>query len=370
MKDSSSPKAFGLFDLADVTWTKGVVVNKSAVKKRTMKAIVVALSALTLTACGTGDGGGDGKGGGDGGSKAKAAKNLSATSLSTDFATDISTDFSTKVIYGDDNRLDLYDVKDARRLQLADSTVALIAAANVNVTGDKAHIAAMPFANAFGSPLCPTERFRDQSSAAFCSGFLIAPDIIVTAGHCIASDQGPKNDCSQTKIVFGFALNHAGDSLDAVPTSEVYSCVKVLKREQLSQGQDYSVIQLDRAVSNHQPLKLRASGAPEMTDELMVIGHPSGLPTKVADGAAVRLIRPDYIRASLDTYGGNSGSAVFNVRTNEVEGILVRGEQDFIYQGSCLVSKKCGQNDCRGEDVTRVSYVVPYAHEAQAATAH
>ena len=36
-----------------------------------------------------------------------------------------------------------------------------------------------------------------------------------------------------------------------------------------------------------------------------------------------------YFTANLDTYRGNSGSPVFNAITHKVEGVLVRGEQDF-----------------------------------------
>ena len=44
---------------------------------------------------------------------------------------------------------------------------------------------------------------------------------------------------------------------------------------------------------------------------LVVIGHPSGLPTKIADGAWVRNNESEYyFVTNLDTFGGNSGSAV------------------------------------------------------------
>ena len=53
---------------------------------------------------------------------------------------------------------------------------------------------------------------------------------------------------------------------------------------------------------------------------------------KVAGGAKVRSNNNGvYFVANLDTYGGNSGSAVFNLQTREVEGILVRGENDYVY---------------------------------------
>ena len=87
-----------------------------------------------------------------------------------------------------------------------------------------------------------------------------------------------------------------------------------------------------------------------------VIGHPVGLPAKVAGGAIVRDNTPNpFFVANLDTYGGNSGSPVFNSRTHRVEGILVRGERDFVARGNCTVSFVCPTTGCRGEDVTRIT---------------
>ena len=68
----------------------------------------------------------------------------------------------------------------------------------------------------------------------------------------------------------------------------------------------------------------------------------------------MRKVLPSYFVSNLDTYGGNSGSAVFNSATNEVVGILVRGDADFFSQNGCAVSNRCFASGCRGEDVTRV----------------
>jgi len=65
-----------------------------------------------------------------------------------------------------------------------------------------------------------------------------------------------------------------------------------------------------------------------------------------------------WFTADLDTYGGNSGSPVFNARTHEVDGILVRGEMDFEFHSGCQKSKRCGKNDCRGEEVTHIEPVI------------
>src|SRR5262249_37357901 len=98
----------------------------------------------------------------------------------------------------------------------------------------------------------------------------------------------------------------------------------------------------------------RRTGRIGDTQAVHVIGHPSGLPAKFAGGAAVRNNQPNaFFVANLDTYGGNSGSPVFNSDTHVVEGILVRGDADFVQQGACSVSLICPTTGCRGEDCTR-----------------
>ena len=60
---------------------------------------------------------------------------------------------------------------------------------------------------------------------------------------------------------------------------------------------------------------------------------------------------------------------MFNATTYKVEGILVRGENDFVTNGSCYVSLVCPTTGCRGEDVTRATVwaaKVPKADRAKA----
>ena len=259
------------------------------------------------------------------------------------------------VIYGEDNRLDLYQVSKQLHLDLADSTVALIKKADVkdNLDGTST-LNGKNFGEEFN--LCTTEPFREQSAAAFCSGFLVDADTVVTAGHCI---EGP-SDCADVSFVFGYNVKEAGGAHTKVKTEDVYTCERVVHTEVNGRGADFAVVKLNRRVMNHRATELRQSGSLVKGDEIVVIGHPSGLPTKVAAGAAVRSIESGFFMANLDTYGGNSGSAVFNDRTGQVEGILVRGEQDFAFENGCVVSNKCPADGCRGEDVTLISSVLPH----------
>jgi len=266
-----------------------------------------------------------------------------------------------KVIYGSDDRLDIYQVTDARLLKLADSTVGLFNSYDITVAGSKAKLATESYAEGYG--LCKEEPFYDQVTGAFCSGSLVAPDIIMTAGHCVKSEDA----CKDTKFVFGFAVKAKGVMPSEVPASEVYGCSQLIGREQVGTGADWALIRLDRKVTGHAPLKYNTADTVKNGDPLIVIGHPAGLPTKIAGGATVRDASPKgYYVANLDTYGGNSGSAVFNGRTGVIEGILVRGENDYVYKDGCRVSNVCASDACRGEDVTKLSAITsPFSKAAR-----
>jgi len=257
-----------------------------------------------------------------------------------------------QVIYGADDRIDLYQTENTKLRAMADSTVALMQAGSVRSEGAVSRLDTEPYGT--GNALCKDEPFYDQVTAAFCSGSLVAPDIIMTAGHCITSE----SSCTGTKFVFGFAVTEKGKMPLSVPTKDVYGCKQLLGREQVNDGADWALIKLDRPVTGHVPLKLNMTGAITNKTPIVVIGHPAGLPTKIAGGSEVRdASRNGYFTANLDTYGGNSGSAVFNAKTGLIEGILVRGENDYVYRGSCRVSQVCTNEGCRGEDVTKIGVV-------------
>lgn len=261
---------------------------------------------------------------------------------------------SPEVIYGDDDRLDIYQVQSGKLRAMADSTVGLMTGSKVTIDEESgvASIQTRSYSQSYN--LCEDEPFYEQETAAFCSGSLVGPDLIMTAGHCITS----QSSCKNTKFVFGFAVTEKGQNPQSVPAGDVYGCGKLLGRAQQNNGADWAIIKLDRPVTGHAPLKLNRSGNIPNGTPLIVIGHPAGLPTKVAGGAYVRSQgSAGHFVANLDTYGGNSGSAVFNAVTGQVEGILVRGAQDYTYRGSCRVSNVCADDGCRGEDVTRVSAV-------------
>jgi V8-like Glu-specific endopeptidase len=263
-----------------------------------------------------------------------------------------------KVIYGADDRMDYYQVQNDDMKTLADSTVALVRAASLDITGNVVNYKTTPYGASLG--LCASEPFFNQETLAFCSGSLVAPDIIMTAGHCIRNQQA----CDSTKFVFGFRLNDAVSLPKTTSADMVFSCKTLIHSVADPAGEDFALVRLDRAVTHTKPLSYRTSGALLPGDGLKVMGHPAGLPLKVAGGATVRALKGQFLVANLDTYGGNSGSAVFNDVDGQIEGVLVRGEVDYVYKNGCRVSNECALDACRGEDVTLMERVLPILNGA------
>jgi V8-like Glu-specific endopeptidase len=259
-----------------------------------------------------------------------------------------------KVVYGDDNRIDVYETTNVLYKKLALSTAAMIPTNSLTINGDLVNISGGTLQ---GDGICADEKFAKQPTSAMCSGFLVGSQYLVTAGHCITS----QTDCDNNSFVFDYAKSLENSDPSIVNSSSVYKCSSIVSRAQdRSTLNDYALIKLDRVVDDRSPLSFRTKGKIDLKADILVIGHPSGLPTKISDGAYVRSNdNKYYFQANLDTFGGNSGSAVFDAKTGVVEGILVRGETDYAYDSanSCYRTKKCDMESCRGEDVTRITMI-------------
>lgn len=257
-----------------------------------------------------------------------------------------------KVIYGEDNRVDAYASGDSALVELSRSTAVMIPSGNIkkNFWTGVVEIKAKSLRE-YG--VCATERFVNQPTAGNCSAFLVSEKHLVTAGHCIKNAK-----CPSDSFVFDYRMDNESQINLKPAASNIYKCKSVVSHAlNNSNKDDYALIELDRKVTGRRPLEFRRSGKVEKGAKLVVIGYPTGLPLKIADGASVRESGSVFFTADLDTFGGNSGSAVFNRDTHEIEGILVRGEKDYVQKGSCKVPNIFSQNEGRGEDVTHITNV-------------
>lgn len=250
--------------------------------------------------------------------------------------------------------MEFFESSDSLMKELSRSTLAMIQNGNLVADGDNFLIQSRTLQDA---GVCASERFSNQTIAANCSGFLISPDTIVTAGHCVNS----LNDCQYYSWVFDYANYYEENPKISVTKDKIYKCVKVLAREKDAMTMnDFAVLKLDRAVRDRQPLKVRTKGKLSDDAVLTVIGHPMGLPLKISTGADLRLNdNPIFFKTNSDTYGGNSGSAVIDTRTGIVEGILVRGDTDFTQSPTepCKISVRRDEKLGLGEDATRITNI-------------
>lgn len=291
---------------------------------------------------------------------------------------------NTNIIYGKDNRIDISDVQNFQIKEIAKSVAARIDKWSYqNSKSDSQNLISFLnltlISDEWDVNLCKDEKFSNQPVLSDCSGFLVGEDILVTAGHCM-TDEGvtvkgyTNHECSYYDWIFDYETNKDGIFDGKNLSSEnIYKCKKIIFAT-LTDNDDFAVIQLDRKVTGRKALTFRTTGEVKNKDSIFVIGHPSGLPKKFSDGAKViNNTNKEYFTTNLDTFGGNSGSPVFNEKTLEIEGILVRGRTDYrdsFFEGkSCLRVNTCKENgkncniqdnDIDGEEVTRITELLKY----------
>lgn len=256
-----------------------------------------------------------------------------------------------QVIYGDDGRREPYlsDVP----LAIVKATALLSDRRDLQMVDGGYQLRTLTMGQRYNT--CNDETFASQPSVeGKCSGFLVAPDLLVSAGHCFL-DSGA---CRQMAIIFDYAFLHSNDNDPThISPTNVYRCDQLVERvyRPYSDGADYAVIRLDRA-TDRQPLAIRRAGKIKDDASLMVIGHPLGMPAKISLGTQVVTNDKDqYFVSNSDTYDVSSGSPVIDRVSGLVEGIIVRGEEDFIVTDSgCQRSLVCPSADnCYGEHVVR-----------------
>lgn len=261
-----------------------------------------------------------------------------------------------KAIYGLDNRLDLYQVSNPQWLQNARAIAAFIPKRKIKKIPFNSNMVKLKTKKIDDN--CRFQRFNRQRQVAKCSGFLVGKDLLVTAAHCVRT----RLACLANRWVFGFDLAEKDKDYTRIRKKDVYKCVEVIESSSGRWGSslDYSLVRLDREVEDRTPLKIRKKGRIKLGESVYLGGYPSGLPLKMAGGAIVRRNREDnYFLANLDSFEGNSGGPVFNSNGHFVEGILVGGEEDYVWseRRECFKAKRCFNLGCEGEEVVRIGAI-------------
>ena len=181
--------------------------------------------------------------------------------------------------------------------------------------------------------LCSDERFSDNPSIPYaCTGFLVGPDLLVTAGHCSVNSgeifNATDKYCEAYTWLFDYQYKRGGE-IDTINIDKdrIYKCKQIIYAS-FDGVKDFALIQLDRPVSNRSYLTL-ATKELRPRDRVNVLGYPTGMPLKRAPGRVLDKNEDLYI-INADAMAGNSGSPVLNTE-NEVIGVLIGGRPNEIF---------------------------------------
>ncbi|MGZ3744934.1 MAG: trypsin-like serine peptidase, partial [Pseudobdellovibrionaceae bacterium] len=244
--------------------------------------------------------------------------------------------FVPYAIYGDDNRNDIYTAPAS--IQTLGRSVPGQFSKDVLVNRGGSYVVE---STTLGKRHCSSVRFSEEVLGPRCTGFLIAPNVVATAGHCIKD----ASDCDNYYWAFDYKLKSSGDTTyTRVAAENVYTCKKILAQKlEFHDGIDFALIQLDREVQGRDPLPLDFTSDTPVGTPLFVLGYPSSTPLKYTNAGNISQNFEKVYYSNLDTFSGNSGSPVFDANTAKVTGIVSEGNADWVWNdgNTCKVAKVC-----------------------------
>lgn len=202
------------------------------------------------------------------------------------------------------------------------------------VATDASHVRLHHQSNGNFNALCSDQRWWNQpvvlerSGEAFGSfgytGYLVAPDLVLTCWHGWDHFQHARQiaifDYS-TASGSGVPVELSAESVIEIAPTPVFGPDEA-RAASLCAG-DWVLLRLARPVARDlSPVEL---AAPRPGGLAYTLGHPLGLPLKLAQGGRVLGVEGATFRVALDTYTGNSGSPVFDAVSHALIGIVSEG---------------------------------------------
>ena len=188
------------------------------------------------------------------------------------------------------------------------------------------------------------------TSFSDCTGFLVSPDILVTARHCVQNQV----HCDQYQWVFGTQSYYTfNDEKLRFMVSEKRKCQKILAEDKF---QDYSFIKLNKPVAI-EPISIpKRIHVPEA---IYMLGSTLGSPLISSGRGRIFKHNHQFYWAAIDSFKGGSGSPVFSDHSGELIGMMIAGSQDleFNEQRQCYQYFRCRAGSCDGERILRSSVI-------------
>lgn len=258
-----------------------------------------------------------------------------------------------RAIFGNDSRVEVTDISDQARANLAGAACGLFESARIipDASGYKVVPASTlrsqqlaVFAGTPGVTIDSSIRFLNQPVAAFGSAALISPHYILTAAHNFFDQDGKvKRDPQNVWIAFGWTAACGNELLPG----HVFKGRRVIRYSYSGSGAsnrtDWAVVELGEANDPSQPasapslptMPLCNADTPVQT-QLWMVGHPSGLPLKYVDNAKVLATSDLSCSSNLDGFAANSGSPVLDEQ-NRLVGVFMSGPAgDYVLSGNTI----------------------------------
>jgi len=240
--------------------------------------------------------------------------------------------FSYAAVFGADDR---QPVQPASKFsQMATGTAIALLTGNYKINGSGLIDLDTDLLDQF----CPAENFyKSVSLSNACTGFLVAPELLVTAGHCLSAVNTPHqeiihssvNACQSFDWLFDYQIDNEGIAQTKnISRDKLFHCKEIIYavQQEKSPYLDYALIKLDRPALGRFTYKMTDIMTEGLGPSLSMMGFPFGLPLTRTAGARILMNNPQRSSfiTNLNAFEGNSGSPVLDEQ-NHVVGILIAG---------------------------------------------
>lgn len=248
-------------------------------------------------------------------------------------------------VLGEDGRQELYEIsKDWQ--DLAQATLLFSNTRNiVNVNNQwKTFTGGISLSTSpnFKPLVHPDHRYAKQPIIGDCTGFLVSPDVAVTAAHCLP-ENGDLSKLNYSILAAGVGYSSevalkSNPTMIDIPSDRINWIDKVLfvgnpPKEGGVSETDFAIIKLKNPIFSIKPLSLKRHYQAAYQAPVSILGHQLGLPLKAdLTGTLAQATDPSakIILAFLDSGEGNSGGPVFDTQSKSVIGVYVAAGRDWL----------------------------------------
>jgi Trypsin-like peptidase domain len=206
-----------------------------------------------------------------------------------------------------------------------------------------------------GIPVCADIPFGNQF-APYCqgTGFFINNTTIATAAHVFEQEHLDcyDRDITNYRFITGVTLNSethnngivvSNNNIYVPDATQLNSGTKI-KKGMCQQGYyDWALVKVKPLMPSVSlpNFNMAIADMPQSdSTPVYTFGHGLGLPLKFSFDAKILNSKdqdtPYLYYSELDMFGGNSGSPIFNAKTNQLIGILIAGAEDFVKKNGCM----------------------------------